>query len=212
MTDDAPGILVVDDEDGLARLYQIWLQEGDHSADVTTDPTTIDYGTVEEVAVLVVDRSMPDTTGDELLRELTDAGFDGRTIVVSAIDVDTDIIDLPLDAYLQKPVSKPALNDAVSRVLAWEDYTPVLGAYARAVSKAAVIRAELSADRRQQSEAYRGLVGRIHRLHDDVRDTLEDLDEVAFVTVFGDGDRAAIARRPAETLAVEPPQETTDIE
>ena len=98
---DRPVVVVVDDEPDLAELYTAWL--GD-SYDVRTA-----YGGEEAVELInadadvaLVDRLMPEKSGDEVLSTVREQGYDCRVAMVTAVEPDFDIIEMGFDAYLVK--------------------------------------------------------------------------------------------------------------
>ena len=69
--------------------------------------------------IAVIDLDLPDTDGTDLLRSLSDLGFDGRIVVVSErVDGSTvlEAMRLGVDAYLAKPDGLRRIGDAIRRV------------------------------------------------------------------------------------------------
>ena len=69
--------------------------------------------------IAVIDLDLPDTDGTDLLRSLSDLGFDGRIVVVSErVDGPTvlEAMRLGVDAYLAKPDGLRRIGDAIRRV------------------------------------------------------------------------------------------------
>ena len=142
---DEPRVLMVDDEKQVADAYALRL--GD-VADVT-----VAYGGEEALAVVdegrppdvvLLDRHMPGLSGDEVLDELRDRELTTRVIMVTAIDPDLGIVEMPFDDYLSKPVDRADLHAAVDQqcqVLAYE----LLGNYFRLESTRAVLAADATA-------------------------------------------------------------------
>lgn len=152
-----PRVLMVDDEKEVADAYALRL-EG--VADVR-----VAYGGDEAIAALeegftpdvaLLDRHMPGRSGDDVLAEIRDRGVRTRAIMVTAIDPGLDILDLPFDDYLSKPVERADLRTAVDQqcqVLAYE----LLGEYFQTESKRAVIEAELPPERLEEHEEFAAL-------------------------------------------------------
>jgi DNA-binding response OmpR family regulator len=178
LTVDEPRVLMVDDEKEVADAYALRL-EG--VADVT-----VAYGgaeALERVAndpdpdVVLLDRHMPDVPGDDVLAELDERGIRARVVMVTAIDPGLDVLDLPFDDYLCKPVDREdvhAVVDQQCRVLAYE----LLGDYFRAESKRAVIEAELPADRLADHEEFTALESRTAALRERLERLLPDAGRV----------------------------------
>lgn len=142
---DEPRVLMVDDEKQVADAYALRLED---VADVS-----VAYGGEEALAVVdegrppdvvLLDRHMPGLSGDEVLDELRDRELTTRVIMVTAIDPDLGIVEMPFDDYLSKPVDRADLHAAVDQqcqVLAYE----LLGDYFRLESTRAVLAADATA-------------------------------------------------------------------
>jgi len=142
---DEPRVLMVDDEKQVADAYALRLED---VADVT-----VAYGGEEALSVVeegrppdvvLLDRHMPGLSGDEVLAELRDRELTTRVIMVTAIDPDLGIVEMPFDDYLSKPVDRADLHAAVDQqcqVLAYE----LLGDYFRLESTRAVLAADATA-------------------------------------------------------------------
>jgi len=116
-TEDAvPTVLVVDDDRDLADTYGLWLEEyydvrvahgGEAALEIADD----------DVDVVLLDRRMPGVAGDEVLAELRDRGLDCQVSMLTAIEPDSDLVDMPFDEYLVKPVSKSEVRETVEELL-----------------------------------------------------------------------------------------------
>lgn len=140
-----PRVLMVDDEKQVADAYALRLQD---VADVT-----VAYGGEEALSVVeegrppdvvLLDRHMPGRSGDEVLAELRERELTTRVIMVTAIDPDLGIVEMPFDDYLSKPVDRADLHAAIDQqcqVLAYE----LLGEYFGLASTRAVLTTDGSA-------------------------------------------------------------------
>jgi CheY-like chemotaxis protein len=121
----------------------------------------VDEGLVPDVVLL--DRHMPGLSGDDVLDALRDRDVRTRVVMVTAIDPGLDILDLPFDDYLCKPVKRADIRAAVDQqcqVLAYE----LLGEYFEDESKRAVLEAELPPDRLADHEEFAELESRTQAL------------------------------------------------
>jgi len=157
---EGPRVLMVDDEKKVADAYALRLQD---VADVT-----VAYGGEEALTavddrpapdVVLLDRHMPGLSGDEVLDRIRERDVRTRVVMVTAIDPGLDIVDMPFDDYLSKPVERDDLHAAVDQqcqVLAYE----LLGEYFRLESTRAVVDAEEieNDDRIAEIEARRAAV------------------------------------------------------
>jgi DNA-binding response OmpR family regulator len=184
-SDDAvPAVLVVDDEREVADAYALRLRD---VADVEVaygGDGALEAVDAGEFDVLLLDRHMPGTSGDEVLEMLDEQGFVGKVVMVTAIDPGFDVLDMPFDDYLCKPVDREDVRAAVDQqctVLGYE----LLGEYFAAEAKRQVMAAELPADELASHERYQELVARadelerrIGRLIDDPAAVLATFDDV----------------------------------
>ncbi|MGQ3410694.1 response regulator [Natrinema sp. LN54] len=110
-----PTILVVDDERELADLYAMWVGE-DYEVVTAYDGTTALERMSDAIDVVLLDRHMPDITGDRVLEEIRAAGYDCWVIMVTAVDPGLDIVELDLDDYVTKPVTRAQLTRIIENL------------------------------------------------------------------------------------------------
>ncbi|KDS91994.1 histidine kinase [Halorubrum saccharovorum] len=186
-TDQGPRILVVDDEREVADAYALRLRGecavetayGGREALSTVEDQTVD--------IVLLDRHMPDISGDEVLETLEERGFEGRVVMVTAIDPGFDVLDLPFDDYLCKPVDRADIRSVVDhqrRVLAYE----TLGEYFSAKSTETVLTSQTSPEQRENHEEFAAVRERARRLEQRARRLLDDETVLAeFADVDRDG-------------------------
>ncbi|MDW7538505.1 response regulator [Haloferax volcanii] len=125
------------------------------------------------VDIVLLDRHMPGLSGDDVLTELDERDFSGRVVMVTAVDPGVEVLDMPFDDYLCKPVDREdvrAVIDQQQRILAYE----TLGEFFRVEAKRAVLEAELSPERRREHEGYDETAARARRLERRTRRLLPD--------------------------------------
>ncbi|SER82954.1 response regulator [Natrinema salaciae] len=110
-----PTILVVDDERELADLYAMWVGE-DYEVVTAYDGTTALERMSDAIDVVLLDRHMPDITGDRVLEEIRAAGYDCWVIMVTAVDPGLDIVELDIDDYVTKPVTRAQLTRIIENL------------------------------------------------------------------------------------------------
>ncbi|WP_348607002.1 response regulator [Halobaculum rarum] len=111
-----PHVLVVDDDADVRDLYADQLT-GEY--DVSTAASGAEALDVldDSVDVVLLDRRMPGLHGDDTLERIRTSGVDVRVAAVSGVSVGLDVVGLPVDAYLEKPVDSADLRDAVDRLV-----------------------------------------------------------------------------------------------
>ncbi|WP_415379445.1 response regulator [Halosimplex sp. TS25] len=170
-----PRVLMVDDEKRVADAYALRLED---VADVA-----VAYGGEEALAVLdeqrvpdvvLLDRHMPGLSGDEVLERVRERDLTTRVVMVTAIDPDLGVLDMPFDDYLSKPVEREDLCAAVDQqcqVLSYE----LLGEYFSLESTRAVFESDVSTDDRERvAEIER----RCAEVEQRVRSLLPEADEL----------------------------------
>lgn len=149
MTDETPSeseptrstVLIVEDEQPLADLYATWLS-ATYSVRTAFDGEQALDRLDGEVDVVLLDRRMPNVTGDDVLERIRENDYDCRVAMVSGVNPDFDIVEMGFDDYLTKPVSEAELHDAVDRLLSRANYDRQLQEYFALVSKRATLEAE----------------------------------------------------------------------
>ncbi len=182
MSDNAT-VLIVDDEPSITDLYALRLK-GEY--DVRTA-----YGGEEalekvdgDVDVVLLDRRMPDLSGDEVLKRIEERGLDPGVAMVTAVDPDFDILELGFDAYVVKPVPEEKLKETVETLMRRSSYDSKLQELTSLMSKRAALEAEVSPDELSDNEEYQRLTERVEELREELDETVQDLDEDDFSAAF----------------------------
>ena len=174
-------VLAVDDEPDLAELYRVYLDSAYDVRVATGGDEAIDLMD-DEVDVVLLDRRMPDMSGHEVLNEIRGEGYDARVAMLTAVEPDVDIVEMPFDDYKTKPVSKEDLLTLVEVLLhraAFDERSQEF--FALASKKAA-----LEATGTTNSDEYEELIDRMEAVRLEVDDTLDHLSaRDAFVEVPG---------------------------
>lgn len=166
-------VLVVDDEREVADAYALRLEQtydvraaygGEQALEAIDD----------SIDVVLLDRRMPGMAGDEVLDALRDRGYDCGVIMVTGVDADLDIIDMPFDDYLIKPVDRDALFEAVEDQLDARERDEAVSKLFSVTAKIGVLEGELSSSELENNPEYERLKERA----DDLRERIhEDEDE-----------------------------------
>lgn len=140
--DTKPTILIVDDEPDIREIYANRLND---SYNVRTSSGSDALGSIDDgIDVVLLDRRMPDVSGDELLSQIRERNIDCKVAMLTAVAPDFDITDLGFDDYLVKPASKEEINDVVEQLLVRSTYDESVQQYFALASKRAVLKAEKS--------------------------------------------------------------------
>lgn len=138
---DRPRVLVVDDSEAVADLYVQKLSDRYDATAVYGGEPALDV-IEDDYDVVLVDRYMSDLSGDDVVRRIREGDIDTAVIVVTAVEPDLSLVDLPVDDYLCKPVSREDLIAAVETQLQVSDET--FREYLATLAKIQLIKHELS--------------------------------------------------------------------
>ena len=182
-------VLVVDDESEVADVYALRLRNNYETETAYGGSQALER-LDDDIDVVLLDRRMPDVGGDEVLEEIRARDISTRVIMITAVDPDFDIIDMPFDDYLCKPVEKDDLVAAIDQQLAARRYDSRLTEYLEVTSKLALLEGEKTAQTLEESEGVESLERRAEELKDEMDDALSEFEDID--TAFKD-----ISRRPS---------------
>lgn len=178
-------VLVVDDETAVADAYAAQLEReysvltayGGEEAIELVDST---------VDIALLDRRMPAVSGDEVLEEIRSRGIECRVIMVTAVDPDFDIVEMPFEDYLKKPVDRSDLVDAIERQLEASEYDERFEEFLELNTKIGLLEEEKSTRELERSEELHEIRERADRLKSDLDETVMQFDEprTAFQDLF----------------------------
>ena len=182
MSDETPAtVLAVDDEPDLAELYRVYLDSA-YDVRIATGGEAALEQMDESVDVVLLDRRMPDLSGHEVLSAMREAGYDARVAMLTAVEPDVDIVDMPFDDYKTKPVTKEDLLTLVEVLLHRAEFDEHSQEFFALASK----KAALEAAGTTGTEEYEEIIERMEAVRDRVDDTLDHLSaRDAFVEVPG---------------------------
>lgn len=169
-------VLVVDDQPDVADLYATWLDEG-HAVQVAYDGEDALGRIDDDVDVVLLDRQMPGITGDDVLTAIADRDVDCRVVMVTAVDPDFDVVEMPFDDYITKPVGREHLLDAIDEMLAREAYDDGLQRYFAMASKKATLETAKPWTELERSEEYREISERVAALEAEAADAATAVDD-----------------------------------
>jgi len=173
--DDRAEVLVVEDETELADLYAEYLQDS-HDVDVAYSGQDALEMVGAGYDVVLLDRRMPVVSGNEVLAHIEEESLDCRIAMVTAVNPDFEIIDLRIDDYLIKPVTRSEVRTTVERLLALDEYNQRLQELTTKKLKRNVLEVEKSRRALQGSEQFERLNEDIENLQREVESIADDLE------------------------------------
>ena len=150
--EDAPVVLVVDDDEDLAETCEYWLDAGQYVPIVANSGEEALDVMTEDVDAVLLDRRMPTLSGDEVLEAIRERGFDVPVAMMTAVAPDTDIVDMPFDDSLVKPVSQDDVLEAVDEMLARSSFDDDVREYFAMSSTESALAARESEELRDAEE------------------------------------------------------------
>jgi len=182
-----PTVLVVDDETEVADIYALRLRDG-YDVETAYGGEAALERVGDDVDVVLLDRRMPGVSGDEVLATVRERGVDCRVIMVTAVDPDFDIVEMPFDDYLCKPVQKRDLVAAIDQQLTARRYDERLTEYLEVTSKLGLLEAEKTEAELDGHEEVARLRERAVGLQAELDDTLDEFEnaDAAFQEVGWD--------------------------
>jgi len=185
---DPPTVLVVDDQQDVADIYTLQLNERYTVETVYGGRAAID-AVDETVDVMLLDRRMPDLSGNKVLEQVRADGYDCRVIMVTAVDPKFDIIEMPFDDYLCKPVDKETLYEAIEQQLTAKEYDETVSELFRATSKLTVLESEMSNEELSSSAEYQRLKTMTTEMRTEAESLMTELND--FESAFKAIDRSS---------------------
>jgi len=171
-----PSVLVVDDEAEVADVYALRLR-GEYEVETAYGGAEALELVDDDVDVVLLDRRMPNVSGDDVLGRIRDRGLDCRVVMITAVDPDFDIVEMPFDDYLCKPVEKRDLVGAIEQQLTATRYDERLTEYLEVTSKLGLLEAEKTEAELDRSEEIDDLRDRAAGLKRDLDETLTEFDD-----------------------------------
>ncbi|PSP28506.1 DNA-binding protein [Halobacteriales archaeon QH_2_65_14] len=178
-------VLVVDDEPDVADAYAAQLQNEFIVSTAYGGQEALDK-IDDSVNVVLLDRRMPGISGDEVLEKIRDRDLKTRVAMVTAVDPDFDIIEMPFDDYVIKPVSRDDLFETINRLLTCSEYEERLRRYYALTAKHATLIANKPESELTNNDAFNQLKEEIERIRQDLDQTIANFDEDDFAAAFRD--------------------------
>ncbi|QLH79031.1 response regulator [Halosimplex rubrum] len=155
-----PTVLVVDDNRVIADTYAAFLAD-EYAVEAVYDGEAALDALGPAVEVVLLDRRMPGLSGDEVLARIEERALDCRVVMVTAVDPTVDVVDLPFDEYVVKPVGRPELVAVVEEMRRRATYDDALRRFLALASKKATLEANHGEAELADSEAYRRVEERL---------------------------------------------------
>jgi len=179
-----PVVLAVDDEPRITQSFDIWLDgyevltamSGEEALSAVSD----------RVDVVLLDRHMPGMSGDEVLERIRERDVSPRVAMITGVEPDFDIVDMPFDDYVEKPVGPEVVADTVDELLDRTTYDERIGELETVAGKIALLEDTYTDAELEDHERFSELVERRDRLRREADELLADLDSGEFEQIMSD--------------------------
>ena len=178
-------VLVVDDEQAITDTYSELLDDR-YTVEVANSGEQALATLSEGIDVVLLDRRMPGLSGQDVLDEIRERGLDVRVAMVTAVDPDFDIAEMPFDTYLTKPVSDEQLRDTVDELLALAEYDEQVRERFAIAEKLAVLETEKTERELAESDEYAALQEQAAALDAQSAETFGSMAAETFEKVVSD--------------------------
>jgi len=193
---DTPVVLAVDDDEKLLETYEMWLA-ADYDLRTAGDGERALERLDDDVDVVLLDRLMPDLAGEDLLREIRDRDIECRVAMVTAVEPDFDIAEMPFDTYVAKAVDEATVRETVERLAARAQYDALLREHYAVAEKLATLETRKTETELATSSAYQDLLDRFEELESARSEGAAALDRDDIVSEVERAER--VAERVDET-------------
>lgn len=160
-------VLIVDDEEETADLYAAYLDGYDVRVAYSGTDGVAAYG--PEVDVVLLDRRMPDLSGDEVLGRIRDRNDTCYVIFTTGVEPSVEIVSMDFDEYLVKPIAAEELRTVVEAMFDRKEYDELLQEAFDLTSKMTTLEAKMDIEELEASEEY----GRLQRRFQELKETVE---------------------------------------
>ena len=178
-------VLVVDDEPDVADAYAAQLKSEFIVSAAYSGQEALDK-IDDAIDIVLLDRRMPGISGDEVLAKIRDRDLNIWVAMVTAVDPDFDIIEMPFDDYVIKPVSRQDLFETINRLLAASEYEQKLRRYYALTAKHATLTANKPESELKDSDQFEQLEAEMAEMRDTLNETISKFDDDDFAAAFRD--------------------------
>lgn len=181
-------VLIVDDDPQVVDLYEEFLSDTYAVRTATTREGAL-AELNEAVDVVILDRRMPELSGDDILELIRDEGYPCRVAMVTAIQPDFDILSLGFDDYFVKPITSAELRDVVEGLLERTAYEADIQNWLSLLSKKAALEREKTRSELEESDEYATLVSELQADSDQAHQTVTEPSSNRLRALFREYDR-----------------------
>jgi DNA-binding response OmpR family regulator len=186
MSTGQPTVLLVDDEKDVVDVYALAFSQDYEVRKAYSGDEALEK--VADADVVLLDRRMPGLSGREVLSEIRDREVGVRVAMVTAVDPDYDIAEMPFDAYLTKPVGETELRETVEDLLTLSEYDEQVRERFAVAEKLGALETEKPHEELVESDEYQRLNERATALEAQTAETFGRMGPETFEKAMWDID------------------------
>jgi DNA-binding response OmpR family regulator len=173
---DPSTVLIVDDEENLADLFAIWLQEQFEVHVAYSGKDALELFAEQPIDIMILDRRMPGLSGTEVLRSIRERSDAQQVIMVTAVRPTEELAAIDVDDYLFKPIDRSQLLRAVGAAELVLTYDESLTELFSLTARKATLETHLDKAELKKDDRYGDLVQRIRELEEQADTTVQRLE------------------------------------
>ena len=173
---DPSTVLIVDDEENLADLFAIWLQEQFEVHVAYSGKDALELFAEQPIDIVILDRRMPGLSGTEVLRSIRERSDAQQVIMVTAVRPTEELAAIDVDDYLFKPIDRSQLLRAVGAAELVLTYDESLTELFSLTARKATLETHLDKAELKKDDRYGDLVQRIRELEEQADTTVQRLE------------------------------------
>lgn len=194
---DSATVLVVDDNRSLVEMFTEVL-EGHYQVRSALGGREALEQIDEEVDVMLLDRRMPDISGEEVLAELENRNIDCRVVIVTGSVPDFEIVELGFDGYIVKPVEPAEIISAVEQSLARGEYEDKVTRYYELSDRKSRLESAIGEDDLDNNPEYQEVCENLDEIRDDIDGILTEFDGSGYAATIERTQTVAVLRESRE--------------
>ena len=173
LRDDKIKILVIEDNKEQAEMYKRWL-EPKYLAEVAKSYDEALRKYREDQRIILMDRNLENSKAEDLINSL-DGITDSNIVLITGMEPDLSLLDMPIKDYLIKPIGREKLIKTVNKILEVDKRTDKDKELLGLLSKKRVLDNKSSEVR--EKEEYHELVDRIEELKNELDNIPDSVKE-----------------------------------
>ena len=182
-TQEETKVLIVEDEEPLAELYKVWLDE-EFSVEIALNGQLALEFLDDDLDIVLLDRRMPGLSGDEVLEILREREIGCPVVIVSAVTPDFDVIEMGFDDYLTKPITKEEMISTVKKTLDRSEYDKSIQEFYQLSNKAAILESNKPRRELEQNEEFQALKHRLEEKKAAINTEIDSFETDDFEEAF----------------------------